>query len=786
MATRPRRSAEPASARRRAGMARAAVITIMLASVATSAAAVVWRRKHPGQILWIDVGMYAVVYLSAAVLLLAASDDQPQRARGWRWLGLAMIASAGGNAWFSLVTRHSSTPDAPSLADVFDLARYPLTYLGIFALLRGSAVRPQAGQALDGLVAGLGAAALVVATVIGGSLAPGGGSVLQVLVNLAYPVGDLLLLLVLAAGGSVIGSTLSRSAALLAVGLGVNAVADLVYLVQQASDAYVEGGWLDQVWLVGTAAIGLAPGLAQGRPVAGGRHRTPRLAFAAPAVFALLSVLVIGLQQAGLVCWQAAVPADAAVLVAVVRAALGVRELQHAKAHELAELERLANTDELTGLPNRRAFREHLREALQAPPARPVSLLVLDVDRFKDVNDSLSHSAGDHLLVELGERISAVLGPDDVVGRLGGDEFAIVTFGDSSAGLRVAQAVHAALAEPFTLEDLPVHVDLSIGVASAMSATETAAALLRMADLAMYRAKRRHLGTCVHDLGHEPARDRLHLTEQLRAALRGQAGANGRVVVQVQPQVSLRTQGGVAAGELVGVEALARWQHPDEGLLLPGAFLPMAETAGLLGLLLDVVLDGALDACRGWWVTGRQLPVAVNVGASDALSPDFAVRIIDALQRHGLPPRALVLELTEDALIADPAAVRAVMTSLQARGVQFSIDDFGSGYSSLAYLRELPVQELKLDRTFVADLAADPSPGSSAAAIVRTTADLAHSLGLRVVAEGVEDDDTLRVLRMLDCDVVQGFHVAEPMPPERLRSWLDRWAARDRALPRQR
>jgi diguanylate cyclase len=212
----------------------------------------------------------------------------------------------------------------------------------------------------------------------------------------------------------------------------------------------------------------------------------------------------------------------------------------------------------------------------------------------------------------------------------------------------------------------------------------------------------------------------------------------------------------------------------------------MAAAAGLLGLLLDVVLDAALRACREWWCAGYEVPVAVNVSPTDALGADFAARVTQALHRYGLPAGALVLELTEDALIVDPAAVRAVMMTLRAAGVRFSIDDFGSGYSSLAYLRELPVQELKLDRAFVADLAADPSPASSPAAIVRTTADLAHSLGLQVVAEGVEDDDTLRLLATLGCDVVQGYHVAEPMPPARLRGWLEQRAQRPAVLPRQR
>jgi EAL domain-containing protein (putative c-di-GMP-specific phosphodiesterase class I) len=342
------------------------------------------------------------------------------------------------------------------------------------------------------------------------------------------------------------------------------------------------------------------------------------------------------------------------------------------------------------------------------------------------------------------------------------------------------------MALPFELGGMEVHVALSIGVASAPSSTATCVALLRMADLAMYQAKRGRLRTCVHDQLEDHGRDRLHLTEQLRGALRRQDPArNGTLVVHVQPQVAVRPARGRTGDTAVGVEALVRWEHPAEGLLLPGAFLPVAEAAGLLGRLLDVVLDAALSACRGWWTAGDEVPISVNVAASDAMSPDLVERVTRALERHGLPPRALVLELTEDTLVEDPAAVRGVMLALRALGVALSIDDFGSGYSSLAYLRELPVQELKLDRAFVADLAADPSPSSSAAAIVRTTTDLAHSLGLHVVAEGVEDDATLTLLAALGCDVVQGFHVAHPMEPGRLPGWLVALAGPVSALPRQ-
>jgi predicted signal transduction protein with EAL and GGDEF domain len=367
-----------------------------------------------------------------------------------------------------------------------------------------------------------------------------------------------------------------------------------------------------------------------------------------------------------------------------------------------------------------------------------------------------------------------------LLARLGGDEFAVLAHGDAAAGEALALDVHTTLARPVALRGVAVHIAASIGVAddSALdgrdaAAGRTADALLRLADLAMYRAKRqRRGGLARYEPGSEPTVDRLHLTEQLRGALRGDdPDVNGTLLVDVQPQVALDAVRG-GRGRVVGAEALVRWRHPDEGVLAPGAFLPLADNAGLLPSLADVVLDAALAACRRWWDVGHRLPVAVNVSVGDVLDHGFVERVVAVLRAHDLPARALTVELTEETLLVDPPRARAVLAELRALGVGASIDDYGSGYSSLAYLRELPADELKLDRAFVVDLAREATPTSRAAAIVRTTADLAHSLGLRLVAEGVEDDDTLALLALLGCDVAQGYGIARPMPPARFLDWL--------------
>jgi len=762
---------------RRAGPAQRAALVVLAAGLATLVAGTAVRDPGAGQLPWLDVWVYNLVYVAAAVLLLTVRAS-PLARRAWRLFALGALLSGAGNVWFSLVLTPEQQSHLPTFADALYLAWYPLAYVAVLALVRDRVGRPPAGQTLDGLVAGLGAAAVAVATVVGGTLVPAGAEAPEVLTGLAYPIADLVLLLLLVVGGVLLGGRGDRATVVLALGVATTAVADLTYLVEAGNDSYVEGGWGDLLFPAGIAVMAVAAVLRPARRdgVAGA---SGPWAHALPLTFGLACAVVAGLQQGGLVAWQAAVPADLGLLVALARAALTVRQLRAAEARERAELDRLAHTDELTGLPNRRALLEECVRLLDGPTRR-VCVLIVDIDRFKEVNDSLGHGAGDGLLVAFAERSRAVLPSEALLARLGGDEFAVLVPGDAAAGEALAHAVHATLAHPVALRGVAVHVAASIGVADDTTlegqdaATgRTAEALLRLADVAMYRAKRqRRGGLARYEPGAEPEVDRLHLTEQLRGALRGDdPDANGTLLVDIQPQVALdAAQGG--RGRVVGAEALVRWRHPDEGVLAPGAFLPLADNAGLLPSLADVVLDAALAACRLWWDAGHQVPVAVNVSVGDVLDPGFVERVVAVLLSHDLPAHALTIELTEETLLVDPPRARAVLGSLRALGVGVSIDDYGSGYSSLAYLRELPADELKLDRAFVVDLAREATASSRAAAIVRTTADLAHSLGLRLVAEGVEDDDTLALLAFLGCDVAQGYGIARPMPPARFLDWL--------------
>jgi diguanylate cyclase (GGDEF)-like protein len=395
---------------------------------------------------------------------------------------------------------------------------------------------------------------------------------------------------------------------------------------------------------------------------------------------------------------------------------------------------------------------------LAATAQRPAALLLLDLDGFKEVNDSLGHHAGDHLLRQIGPRLRPALRSGALLARLGGDEFAVLL---EDGGLDEAQALaerlRHLLLEPFTVEGIRLHVGVSIGVSTAPVPAATVAELLRCADVAMYAAKAGREGVHVYVPDPENGTgDRLRTMEELRTALE-----TDELEVHLQPQVDL------VHGDLVGAEALVRWRHPTRGLLSPAELLPAAEQAGLLRPLTDQVLELALAAAAQWWPR-RSVPVSVNLSAANVTDLDLPGKVALALARHGLPARALTLELVEDTLMADPERGRTVLGELRRLGIRTSIDDYGTGYSSLAYLRHLPADELKLDRSLTADVDVDVR----AAAIVRHTVALAHELGLSLVAEGVEDASTAAVLADLGCDVAQGYAIARPMPVSDFLSWL--------------
>jgi diguanylate cyclase (GGDEF)-like protein len=424
---------------------------------------------------------------------------------------------------------------------------------------------------------------------------------------------------------------------------------------------------------------------------------------------------------------------------------------------QIDRIEHQAHHDELTGLPNRAGFREEvapgLVEAWQA--GDNAAVLLLDLDRFKEINDSLGHASGDQLLLAVTRRVEAAVGEDVVVARLGGDELALfVPGGTAPEAMALADLVRATLEEPVSVEGVPLMITASVGVAIYPEHGVSAELLLQRADVAMYTAKRRRTGVELYDAAVDTNdAARLALVAELREGLE-----RGEVVVYFQPQAEL------GSGRIVAVEALARWQHPRRGLLLPAQFVTVAEHTGASRALTSYVLDRVVRQGAAWVEAGTPVVVAVNLSMVDLLDLSLPDEVGGLLAREGLDPSLLELEITESAIMADPARVREVVARLDELGVRLAIDDFGTGYSSLTYLKRLPVDVLKIDRSFVIGMATDESDR----AIVRSTIDLGHNLGLMVVAEGVETRRLWDQLSVLGCDVAQGWHVAHPAPAEEL------------------
>ncbi|HKE39600.1 MAG TPA: EAL domain-containing protein [Casimicrobiaceae bacterium] len=442
--------------------------------------------------------------------------------------------------------------------------------------------------------------------------------------------------------------------------------------------------------------------------------------------------------------------------------AAAFRTMQAGLAAREARITDLAFRDALTGLPNRTHFTARLDEALAAAAhvRTPVAVALLDLDHFKYVNDTLGHPIGDLLLREVAARLQVVVDkPTDIVARLGGDEFAILLPGHGvHEAQRIAEAIVASLEKPLTIEGHLVDVRPSIGIAAYPDHGEDSATLLRCADVAMYAAKRKNLTVAVWDDGHDRhSRDRLSLMSDLRKAVDGD-----ELTLVYQPTVTLHGSGEHR------VEALVRWRHPVRGLVSPGEFIPFAEQTGYIRAITQWVLSHAVMQCAQWRTEGLPVCISVNLSARDLMDAELPERFAALLRRHRCAAPWIGLEITESAILDDPAHAVDNLKRFHALGCRIAIDDYGTGYSSLAYLRRLPVHELKIDRTFISAMAADAGD----ALIVGSTIDLAHNMGLSVVAEGVENELTLERLRAMSCDMVQGFLISRPLGAGELPAWL--------------
>jgi diguanylate cyclase (GGDEF)-like protein len=436
----------------------------------------------------------------------------------------------------------------------------------------------------------------------------------------------------------------------------------------------------------------------------------------------------------------------------------------------------LALHDHLTRLPNRLLFDDRVEQAIRAAKRDrgTLAIALLDIDRFKEINDTLGHRTGDDLLKEVSRRFRGVLRQSDTIARLGGDEFAFLLPEASYGGsvVEIATRIQKALAEPFVLEGLPLELEASIGITLYPQHGDDVTTLLRRADVAMYLAKRARSGYALYSFEHDEYNpQRLALVGELRRAIEQR-----ELVVHYQPKARLHD------GTVDSAEALVRWSHPTSGLLAPEDFIPVAEHTGLIDALTTYVLEDALRQCRAWRDEGQEIAVSVNVATRNLLDGNFPSQVAELLDRYGIEPEALELEITESSVLADPPRATRALIKLSEMGVKLSVDDFGTGYSSFTYLSQLPVDKIKIDKSFVLVMADD----EQGAAIVRSTIDVGRNLSLEVIAEGVETAEVWETLAALGCDSAQGFYLSRPMTGEALTDWLTESGLGAGALERRR
>jgi len=687
--------------------------------------------------------------LLVAVLRVICTDSERG---GWIALTVGIACWSLGNLYWNLVLYSVEEPPFPSPADAGWLLFYPFAYACIGLRVRSAARDLPRSLWLDGIVGLLSVGAVGTVLVVAPVLAGAQGSRVAVLTNAAYPLCDLLLFGLCVAVFALHGWRPGRAWIGLALGFGLFAAADSIYLMRLAAGTYAPGSVLDSAWVVGLVVMSLAAW--QRPPRAREVELGGRASVVLPLAFALgaLVVLIAGSQQH--LPLIATVLAGAAMLSSMVRTALTFADIGR-----LAEVRRLAATDQLTGLPNRREFDRRLEQELARAHVcgERLALLLIDLDRFKELNDALGHHAGDLVLAQVGPRLRTVLRSEDVLARVGGDEFAILlpgAVGVEEVGRRLGEALDRRL----SVDGIDTRIVASVGIAVYPEHGADAHTLLQHADVAMYQAKSTHTGFAFYERERDRnTRQRFETVGELRDAI-----DTSQLVLHYQPKLNLES------GDINEVEALVRWQHPVRGLLPPAEFVGLAEQTGVMRGLTDHVLDAALAQAAKWSRSGLDLGVAVNVSASTLLDETWAAKVSERLCHHGVPSSRLRIEITEDALMLDPERSLVVLRSLADTGVGLSIDDFGTGYSSLGLLKQLPVDELKIDRSFISKLADDDDD----AAIAQTAIDLGRRLRLTVVPEGVEDADTLARLATWGATSAQGFFISRPVPAAELEIWL--------------
>jgi diguanylate cyclase (GGDEF)-like protein len=612
-------------------------------------------------------------------------------------------------------------------------------------------LRPSAGW-LDITVICGGTASLAALLLVAPIRIASGQEGLPLLLALIYPLADTMLALVVLGQALLRARTDRRQTLLMGAAFLMLAAGDSGFALQVSARTYDFGAISNALW-GGSFAVLVAAACRPRQPVIKVIPTRPGTKLVVAG--GIIAVVVLTLRPADALAYYIVPPAVLTLAAAAARMGLALRD-----ANRAAEAFALSETDDLTKLPNRRAVRARLEEGIAG--GGPLALMLLDLDGFKEVNDALGHHAGDIVLQFVAVRVRESVAADVMVARLGGDEFAILLRSNDEIELmETARRILDELSKPVFVDGIEICPSGSVGIAVVTDTDSEDSEVLRRADVAMYQAKGTRTGAALYDAHlDEFSRSRLQLAEDLRKGI-----AEDQLEVWYQPQVDAATK------QVHAVEALVRWRHPTEGLLNPVAFLPAARRAGLMGALSDTVARLAVRDLHRLLGAGLDLRMSINCAPPELLSHTFLPRLFACLDEWDVPADHLVLEVTEDSLIADPQRARSILLDLRSHGVQVSIDDYGTGFSSLTYLRDLPIQELKIDRSLICDVATDDRTRK----IVASTVQLAHALDMRTVAEGVEQAVDAAELVAMGIDVLQGYHFARPLPASEIANWVRNW-----------
>jgi diguanylate cyclase (GGDEF)-like protein len=732
-----------------------ATTAVLIALVAATAVHAVSGLGGSGVEQPIRDWVTSAVYILVGVIVCWRAMRTTESRRPWMWFAFGISIYGLGNVLWAAWVEHLPNPPIPSICDGMWLTLYPACYVGILGLAHVKDRRVPARIWMDGVIASLGVAAIGSAIVLRPVLASVSGNTAAVVTEMAYPICDLLLAALVVGVLAVRGWRLDRMWTMLGAGFIALATADCMYAMQVAGGASAPSAVTNLIYDVGVLLLALAAW----QPAA--THEKDSVPSGAvlviPAAFTLSALGLLIYDHFTRLDPLALTLAMLTILAAFARTGLAFRDVR-----ALAETRHQALTDDLTAMPNRRHFLRRLSAGITASRASETSLalLLFDLDRFKELNDTLGHDAGDQLLCQVGERLRSVLRNTDTAARLGGDEFGVLLLGpcDAARAELVADKILATISQPFPIKGVNLRVTASIGIALFPEHADNDEQLMQHADVAMYEAKSTQSGrVCYASERDKHSLERLTLAGEISRALEC-----GEIEAHFQPKAD------ASSGQIVGVEALARWRHPERGMIPPDHFIAVAEQAGLGRALTRKMLELGLAQAKAWREEGLDLHVAVNTTVADLLDTQFPAEVQAILAEHGLPPEVLVLEVTENMVLSDPVRIGDILGQLGELGLGLSLDDFGTGYSSLTHLKALPVGEVKIDRSFVARMTSDPVD----AAIVEATIRLAHSIGSRVVAEGIEDHLTWSSLVANRCELVQGYALSRPLPAAELEQLL--------------